>query len=153
MGSWMVFRSPGPILDPLGPPGWAHLAPKCPQNGQNGTQKRLKNAKKNREILFCSKSLPEGCWMVSRPQNPLKTCNGPHRSSFWTQFVGKMGHKGPQKRVFLKEIFFTQNYFGRGLWPFLWLHKSDMKIMRSTRLHHAHEELSSIGTLVKITKI
>ena len=103
--------------------------------------------RKNRNF-FCSKSLPEGSSMVSRPQNPLKKCNGPHRSSFWTQFVGKMGQKGPQKRVFLKEIFFIQNYFWRGLWPFLWLHKSDMTRMRSIWLHHAHEELSSIGTLV-----
>ena len=59
-----------------------------------------------------------------------------------------MGQKGPQKRVFIKEIFFNQNYFGRCLWPFLWLKKSDMKRIRSIWLHHAHEELSSIGTLV-----
>ena len=101
MRSWMVFGPPGPILDPLGPPGRAHLAPKCPQNGQNGTQKRLKNRKKS-ENFFCSKSLPEGSWMVSRPQNPLKTCNGPQLRSFWNHFACKIGQKGPKKHVFLK---------------------------------------------------
>ena len=98
----MVFRPPGPILDNQGPlpegPIWPQNAHKTAKMGpKNGLK-----ARKNRKILFCSESLPEGSWMVSRPQNPLKTCNGPQIRSFWTRFACKIGQKGPKKHVFLK---------------------------------------------------
>ena len=81
--SWMVFGPPGPLGTPLGPPTTGH------ENCHKIATKKQKKSK----IFFCSKSLPDGSWMVLWHQNRLKTHFGRRIAPVWAHFVHKLGQK------------------------------------------------------------
>ena len=96
--------------DPPKGPIWPQNAYKSAKMGpKNGLKTR-----KNRKILFCSKSLPEGSWMVFRPQKPKIDPPDSPMDPLLAHFVGILGHFGVKKTHFSRKNFFAPNHTFEG---------------------------------------